>query len=85
MKLADKISNNSGLLTDPPPKWTPERVQGYFLWSQAVCNNLRGTNEKLDSEIEGVFFKSGISQLSQEEKDRLLKEYYNLLLKTTEK
>jgi len=84
VKMADKISNNTGLLIDPPPKWTPERVKGYFLWSQAVCNNLKGANEKLDTEIEAVFFKSGISHLSQEEKNKLLEEYYELLLKSKE-
>jgi len=38
VKIADKISNNRGLLVGAPEKWTPERTQGYFIWSQAVCN-----------------------------------------------
>ncbi|MCB0369602.1 MAG: hypothetical protein KDD45_09190 [Bdellovibrionales bacterium] len=44
VKLADKISNNGGLLSEVPKGWTSERVRGYFLWSQAVCSNLKGTN-----------------------------------------
>jgi hypothetical protein len=48
VKLADKISNCGGLLLAIPVSWSPERVRDYFIWSQAVCNNLRGTNEVLD-------------------------------------
>lgn len=38
VKIADKISNNRGLLTNAPVHWSPERIRGYFLWSQLVCN-----------------------------------------------
>lgn len=69
IKIADKISNNRGLLTEAPPNWTPNRIEGYFIWSQLVCNKLRGVNEILDKEIEGVFEKSGINNLSNEEKE----------------
>lgn len=44
VKLADKISNCGGLLLATPVGWPPERVRYYFIWSQAVCNNLRGVN-----------------------------------------
>jgi hypothetical protein len=50
--MADKISNNKGLLTSAPKKWTKERIQGYFIWSQAVCHNLRGENQNLDKQID---------------------------------
>lgn len=64
VKIADKISNNRGLLTHAPVNWTAERIRGYFLWSQLVCNELKHVNEVLDKEIESVFEKSGINSLS---------------------
>jgi putative transposon-encoded protein len=68
IKIGDKISNNRGLLLETPVGWTPERVRGYFIWSQLVCQKLRGVNEILDKEIEAIFNKSGINNLSNEEK-----------------
>lgn len=68
IKIGDKISNNRGLLLEAPVGWTPERVRGYFIWSQLVCQKLRGVNEILDKEIEAIFDKSGINNLSNEEK-----------------
>lgn len=55
VKIADKISNNRGLLIQAPKSWSAQRVRGYHLWSQAVCNNLKGINEYLDKEVESVF------------------------------
>ena len=53
--MADKISNNGGLLVSQPVAWSPERVRGYFVWSQAVCNNLKGIHEVLDKQIDEIF------------------------------
>ena len=66
VKMADKMSNNGGLFLDAPPNWSPNRVRGYFIWSQAVCANLKGANEVLDKQIDDIFEKSGINTLSQE-------------------
>jgi (p)ppGpp synthase/HD superfamily hydrolase len=85
VKMADKISNNRGLLVGAPPSWSKERIQGYFIWSQAVCANLKGTNEYLDKEIDAVFDKAGINSISQEEKAKLLEVYYHSLLQSSEK
>ena len=79
IKIADKISNNRGLLVKAPVKWTPERIRGYFIWSQMVCNNLKGANEILDKEIEEVFEKSGINKYTNEEKSVLVEAYYETL------
>jgi len=65
IKIADKISNNAGILTDPPKKWTEKRVFGYFLWSAAVCKNLYGDNEKLNSRMRAVFEEAGVYKLSE--------------------
>ena len=37
VKLADKYSNVSGLLDNPPPSWPKAIVEGYVYWSLAVC------------------------------------------------
>ena len=70
--MADKISNNGGLFNDAPPSWPPNRIRGYFIWSQAVCTNLKGENEFLDKQIDHIFAKSGINALSQEQKSKIL-------------
>ena len=36
IKLADKWHNLSSLLEFPPPKWSHERICGYFLWSTKI-------------------------------------------------
>ena len=64
--MADKISNSGSLFSDAPPNWSPNRIRGTFIWSQAVCANLKGANEVLDKQINDIFEKSGINALSQE-------------------
>ena len=44
VKIGDKLSNNIDLLKKPPAKWSEERVKGYFVWSLAVCRNMKGIN-----------------------------------------
>ena len=36
VKLADKLYNLSGLLTNKPKTWSAVRTQGYFVWAQRV-------------------------------------------------
>lgn len=63
--MADKISNNSDLFTNAPVKWTPERKQGYFLWSYLVCRNLKGVNEILEKQLESLFERAEVLGLSE--------------------
>jgi len=54
VKLADKICNLRDILRSPPPKWTLQRKQDYFDWSEKVLAGLRGTHpvlEKLYEEL----------------------------------
>lgn len=44
VKLADKLHNLSEILVTPPP-WSPERIQGYFIWSREVALRATGGNE----------------------------------------
>lgn len=57
VKLADKLHNLRDLVNNPPPDWTPERVQGYFVWSREVVNACKGTNEALEAHLNALFEK----------------------------
>lgn len=48
IKLADKICNLRDILRSPPPKWTLQRKQEYFTWSEAVLNGMRGSHPDLE-------------------------------------
>lgn len=54
VKLADKLYNLKDIQKSIPSSWTVERAQAYFGWSQEVINQLRGTNEPLERELEKV-------------------------------
>ena len=43
VKLADKLHNLSEILVTPPP-WSPERIQGYFIWSRKVAHGLQNSD-----------------------------------------
>lgn len=79
IKLADKISNLSDLLTNPPVTWSPEYIRGYFVWSFHVVKNLMGHNENLDKMIDDIFVKAEISNLTNQELETELEKYYSLI------
>ncbi len=70
VKLADKYSNISGLLTDPPAKWSQETIIGYVRWGFLVCENLYGENETLNQRMKDLFAKFGVTSVSDEEIER---------------
>jgi guanosine-3',5'-bis(diphosphate) 3'-pyrophosphohydrolase len=76
VKIADKISNLSGLDTNPPKMWSQDEIEGYFVWSYAVWLNLRGHNEKLDNIIMDLLKKRNLLGISQEELEIRLNKYY---------
>ncbi|XWV26883.1 HD superfamily phosphohydrolase [Tupanvirus soda lake] len=79
VKAADKLSNLSGLDTNPPTKWTPEEIEGYFCWSYAVWKELAGHNAILDEKLLFLFKKRHLTGLSEDElNDRLLAYYANI-------
>ena len=64
VKLADKLHNLSDILVVPPP-WTPERIQGYFVWSREVVraltlplNEASIHHELLEVELNKLFVSS---------------------------
>ena len=52
VKLADKLDNITGLHNNPPSLWTQERVEEYFLFVKAICDQIRGTNQWLEESID---------------------------------
>lgn len=54
IKLADKLYNLEALITEPPEKWTRERIDQYFEWSQVVIDNLPDANPDLKAAVHKV-------------------------------
>jgi len=54
VKLADKIANLQDLVESPPANWTLQRKVEYVDWSEAVINQLRGTNADLENHFDRV-------------------------------
>jgi len=40
IKMADLADNLFDLMRNPPPGWTPKRVQGYFVWKRETMKHL---------------------------------------------
>lgn len=38
VKLADKLNNLTSQIESPPPSWSVNRIQGYFLWAKFVTD-----------------------------------------------
>jgi (p)ppGpp synthase/HD superfamily hydrolase len=76
VKLADKYDNLSGLLNNPPSKWTQEEIYGYGVWCYAVYLKLKGTNDILEEKLLDVFKKMNIDNPSEQELEKQLELYY---------
>ena len=59
LKLADKCSNLSALLTSPPPDWAAERRTGYFDWAHKVVAGCRGSNARLEAQFDALYARRG--------------------------
>lgn len=49
VKFADKIANVRDIKIDPPQGWDQLRIDEYYAWSKRVIDQLRGTNETLET------------------------------------
>merc|ERR1712137_1338702 len=80
VKLCDKLYNLRDLLKSPT--WEPVRCQGYFVWSRAVIEGVRGTNKPLEDALDEVFAQSftkdGVTYpaLPEGDLDAFLQDYY---------
>jgi GTP diphosphokinase / guanosine-3',5'-bis(diphosphate) 3'-diphosphatase len=73
VKLADKYSNLSDLLTNPPKTWKKEEIMGYAYWCFAVYKKLEGVNEVFDNMFRELFRKFNIDGKDLESE---LEKYY---------
>ncbi len=48
VKLADKISNITDVVGNPPKDWTEQRRREYVEWGENVVAGLRGVNPALE-------------------------------------
>lgn len=51
VKLADRLYNVSDL-DNPPPDWSKEKVDGYYLWGEKLLNALTGANAGLENALQ---------------------------------
>lgn len=72
VKLADKLHNLTDLTHNPPPKWSLERIQGYFVWSKAVVGACPHEHAGLRGELDKVF--AGKVQYQGQEYDAVPKD-----------
>ncbi len=73
VKIADKISNLSNLLTDPPVSWSKEYIIGYAVWSHEVVSNMPVIDPFLEEQFFGIIKKIvGASKMT-------LDGYYKLI------
>lgn len=61
VKLADKLYNLRDLRRNTPEGWTQQRSDDYFVWAKKVVDNLRGSNKKLEAELDEVFRQQGLA------------------------
>ena len=53
VRIADKISNVSDVIENPPPEWNQKRCNKYVDWAEAVMNNC----QKVNQDLENPFFE----------------------------
>lgn len=54
IKLADKLYNLTDLQKSPPPDWSTERINSYFVWAKSVVDRLPWVNAGLKEAVDKV-------------------------------
>ena len=49
VRIADKISNVSDVIENPPSEWNQKRCNKYVDWAEAVMNNCQKVNQDLEN------------------------------------
>ena len=49
VRIADKISNVSDVIENPPTEWNQKRCNKYVDWAEAVMNNCQKVNQDLEN------------------------------------
>lgn len=79
IKLADKYSNLSTLLNDPPVHWSPEFISGTIYWSYAVCKPAFKYDVPLVHMVKELFTTLGVDlSMGDDKLQEKLEAYYKL-------
>lgn len=78
VKLADKLYNLNDTIESPPITWTDDEIVGYFVWAEKTINEMRGTNEMLENELDKAFDKILTPEI---DKEKALTRYYEIMSK----
>ena len=57
VKLADKVCNLRDISEHSPINWSLQRKRDYFDWAKAVVDEIRGTNQVLESLFDSQYAK----------------------------
>lgn len=74
IKLADTLSNLSGLASDPPKEWSAEQMLGYLNWKFCIWSQVIGMWPEMDRRLRAVFDHHGIVYAGEED----LEKYYEI-------
>ena len=55
IKLADKISNISDIISAPPSNWSRKQQRAYVAWGKEVIDRLRGIHPQLEKHFDIVY------------------------------
>ncbi|EFA84496.1 guanosine-3',5'-bis-diphosphate- 3'-diphosphatase [Heterostelium album PN500] len=88
VKMSDKLYNLTDMVSNAPPSWSLEIIQGYFVWGKQVCHQLRNVNKGLEEALDKLFQSKFNYQgkeypvvpcQNQQEELEFLEKYYSLL------
>lgn len=79
IKLADKLSNISDLDSNPPPAWSKAEIKGYILWAHTVCEQMKGTNDIVETQLNVIFKRHGLHIMDKQERMDRLEDYYKCI------
>lgn len=60
VKLADKLYNLRDLERATPEGWSDQKVKEYFVWASKVVEGLRGTNRRIESNLDELFSRHSL-------------------------
>ncbi|CAI2174820.1 7615_t:CDS:2 [Funneliformis geosporum] len=63
VKLADKLYNLRDLQRVAPTGWSKKYIQEYFTWAKKVTDGARGTNQKLEDQLDEIYSNGICNQL----------------------
>jgi guanosine-3',5'-bis(diphosphate) 3'-pyrophosphohydrolase len=76
VKLADKLSNCSGLITSPPPFWSENEIMFYMAWCRKLVEQVKGLNHILDMRLFKTFLDGNIARFSNDMLNHAVELYY---------